>query len=582
MGSMQEQLKKLTTQARSRSTGSPPSGQAIGPRTDGSSRTDDEWKLGVTPLGEKYRGAAAGTLLKTQPNKEAGRGATGLANSASPGTSLPARRLAVTPKRSDESPRSPERHGIPSNSIGHKTRRPTTVGELSLPNRLLNLTEPTHFKQPEPWIDTGQFVQPPGGGSGKNLSVHIGVDFGTAYTKLAIKLAGTVIAVPWSGLCASPARFFLPGEISRCADGSVLLGRAPVALETRGGIKQPFLGSQPSLEDRVAATAFLAWVFRYARAWLYKHRGGLLRGRKLAWNVAVGCPTKAIEDQPLVQTYLHLAAAAWLLSRWALPIGFDSAQKAIEVARPDPDSVQLDSLAVVPEFVAQIAGYARSSQRQRGLHFLVDIGAGTVDLAMFNVERDLTDESRDHYPILERSVEFLGTHFLMSARAKATDGALQWADRGRVPDLATLVANYPDHATAIRAADERFGEHVKHRVERVLKKTHGKRSPHSDVWQHGLPVFLAGGGSNCDLYRNAVQQACSACGVKPILLPLQVSDRVDCAGIELSDVHRLSVALGLTDDASLLAKITASKEIPDLVLRGRRASMPDRDELYPK
>lgn len=63
-----------------------------------------------------------------------------------------------------------------------------------------------------------------------------------------------------------------------------------------------------------------------------------------------------------------------------------------------------------PEFVAQVAVYARSPQRQDGLHLLVDCGAGTLDIATFNVGRQ-PGTNEDIYPILQSEVAPLGRTF---------------------------------------------------------------------------------------------------------------------------------------------------------------------------
>jgi hypothetical protein len=349
-------------------------------------------------------------------------------------------------------------------------------------------------------------------------------------------------------------------------------------VEVWSGIKQPFLAGNPQPIDQAAATAFLAGVLRYVRAWLYREHGGKFAGRRIAWNLAIGCPTAAIEENQLAERYLHLAAAAWLLSRSPRPFGIESAELALQIARPDPDSAQLDSLGVVPEFVAQVAGYAGSSQRQPGLHFLMDVGAGTLDLAMFNVERDNTDVTRDHYPILEQAVDPYGTHFWMEAR-RSRIGPIEWNDGANVPSTEALCDTLPSKGDDIRAIDAEFRDAVTKRIRRVIAITRGKRSPLSPVWQLGLPIFLSGGGSYCALYRDALATACSDYDVKPLLSRLIISDEANAVRLTEDVRHRLSVAFGLTSDSSLYARITPSQHIPNFVLFASR-NLPDRDDLY--
>lgn len=602
MKSLREQLKAVKPKLLV-SPSKPNPAVTSGGRTETAAASSDDWKEGVTPLDPKFQRSArpphpthasrrhAQTAHKSVLHER--RCTVGcLADSAARQASRnAANELPVAIRKSprqDHEPRPAKTSGAPSPSSAQRqierraaaTQVPPRVLD-PLGGRLLDLTEPQHFKEPEHWIDLGEKLQPPGGGAGRNLSVHIGLDFGTAFTKLAIRFADKVHFVTWEGLTRAPNPYFLPGQISRVADGYVFVGLAPHTTESWAGIKQPFLKPAPSSEARAAATAFLAWVLRYARAWLYRNHGALLRNRRVAWNVAIGCPTDAAQDTGIVLTYQQLAAAAWLLSHSPEGCSLDSASRALaEMKKPTAEAAQLDSLAVVPEFVAQIAGYARSAQRQRGLHFLVDIGAGTLDLATFNVERDGNDEYRDHYPILLSSVELLGTHFLMEARRAACGGALRWSNTGRTPDTTELTKALPAAAMQIRKADASFIDKACQRIKRVIEVTKGQRSPLSDVWQRGLPVFVAGGGASCDLYRQAMFEACARLSVRPIVMPLGLGDDAEASAVQETDSHRLTVAYGLTSNASVLARITASDQIPNFILGTRTRDRPDRDELY--
>ncbi|MBK8324750.1 MAG: hypothetical protein IPL06_19185 [Betaproteobacteria bacterium] len=87
------------------------------------------------------------------------------------------------------------------------------------------LGKPEHYKHPDEWIDLGCKLQPPGFAGGRALTVRVGIDFGTAYTKVAINAAGTVFLVDWSGVTLSGERYFLPGVVSVLHGGATFLGR---------------------------------------------------------------------------------------------------------------------------------------------------------------------------------------------------------------------------------------------------------------------------------------------------------------------------------------------------------------------
>lgn len=58
--------------------------------------------------------------------------------------------------------------------------------------------------------------------------------------------------------------------------------------------------------------------------------------------------------------------------------------KTNSFAREDQDA----RVFAVPESVAEIASYLYSSNRQSGMHALIDLGAGTTDISIFNLNRE--------------------------------------------------------------------------------------------------------------------------------------------------------------------------------------------------
>jgi hypothetical protein len=435
-----------------------------------------------------------------------------------------------------------------------------------------------HFCPPADWVKPGASLQAPGADGGRILTVRVGVDFGTAYTKVAIGAAQKVFFVDWSGLIREPQSLFLPGVLSVEADGRTFVGRSPTASEYLTDLKLPFLpGAQSDKRGRVAVMLYLAWVLRYSRAWFFQHHAALCKGRSIAWEVNVGCPTKAWDEKAQVDLYEFIGHAAWRLS-----LGGDITRSRAEalldsVVRPF-ESEGLDALGVVPEFVAQIAGYARSPQRRRSLHLLVDCGAGTVDAVMFNVHKD-GDE--DVYPIFAASVEPLGGHFLMARRAEVL-GAGTWDDSDTIPAFEDLIEVFPEGAEMLKAVDDKFRSDVARVVSGLITYTRQRRSPLASAWEMGLPVFITGGGANCAVYRDAVETGNAR--AKGGLVAIQLPRPSGAEEFAESDFHRASVAFGLTFDKDSLGKVIPAKDIEDflataaLPVRGRE----DRDEKYAK
>ena len=62
------------------------------------------------------------------------------------------------------------------------------------------LTRTGCFRFPERWVEKGSLLQPGSTANGAPLTIRIGIDFGTAYTKLAVGVAGNVFFLDWDGI----------------------------------------------------------------------------------------------------------------------------------------------------------------------------------------------------------------------------------------------------------------------------------------------------------------------------------------------------------------------------------------------
>lgn len=593
MGNLRDELARLFGKS-DRKPGHKPQQSGHGPKAQ-STPTEPvpkaDWKVGAAPLARTRHQSLASPSQPDNGNSTKG--------ALKPPSGGPAGK-AVPTGRSDTAP---TRHGIPganaertrqiamavpspradaagTKPAGPKAAVPTPqFGALRPPP----LSRDQEFKRPDAWVSAGAALQPPTGGDGRILSVRIGIDFGTAYTKLAIRAADRVFFVPWDGVRNNGDRYFLPGEVAAGCDGMMWLGRPARAEVVRSDLKLP-AKMHASCEQQAAAVAFLAWAMRYARAWLYWAHEPLLRNRTLAWEVNLGCPTNSWSAAGIRSTYKEIGMRAWKLSQTIDGFTWDNALASMSSTRSAHAECGLDGLNLMPEFIAQIAGYVRSPQRRNGLHLLMDAGAGTVDVATFNVAYDEKKEE-DRYPIFASEVLPLGTHFLMESRLRrlgATRAA--WDDLQVVPDPEEIARQLGVNVAQVRMLDEEFIARLSAAVERILNYTHTKRYGKAPEWRDGLPAFLSGGGSDCDIYRRGLASAFARHGVTLKRATFPIPQEAETAVAER--FHRLSVAHGLTQDAESIGRILSPHEIEHAprfdplvdTLRER----PDRDELYPK
>ena len=567
MGDWKAGLKKLKPKLKKREQRG--SDSSVCP--NGASESDQDasaWKTGVKPL-------------KKCASKDTGR----------PPKS---RKGSTKPKRihtKDTIPSTSTLRGI----YGHPPPTTNPTGEsgqqttLALPSfeelPKVILTQSSEFKEPDDWVSAGATLQPLGGGKGRVLRVRIGLDLGTAYTKVALRAADQVFFVDWDGLRISSQRYFLPGELSSRDSGSLWPGRPDDATETFCALKAPFLSDCKNLSGNVAASiAFLAWVMRYARAWLYRHQASLVGNRRLVWEVNIGCPIDPWCSTSSRENLSQVGICAWKLSQEQCYITLAAAKELLHTRPLSPALVGMDNLDIVPEFVAQIAGYLNSPQgKEDGLHLLADVGAGTLDIAAFNVFHPKKDDpSNVRLPIFTGTVEPLGTHVLMANRLKDTSlGKCGWNDLNGIPSVERIVVEFGIDGGELNRSDELFIKWLHHCVGRILDYTKKYREPGAEAWKEGMRIFLTGGGAACAIYKSGIIRAFSTMGTKPLFTTFPMLEAAaKCVGEH--DFHRVSVAFGLTYDAESIGTMVQPKDIEDIEPAAHIREFPDRDELYPK
>ena len=226
----------------------------------------------------------------------------------------------------------------------------------------------------------------------------IGLDFGTSATKV-------VIRDPFAAIGVFPARlnsarigidgFLLPSRIFRTGDAySLTQGTHRIT-----DLKLALLGckAKSPVTEFNDCCAFLALVIRRARGWLLSEHKDIYGRHALSWRLNLGLAARSYQDSETVTLFRRLAWAAANLAA-------DPEAESITVQKAD--RYRLASVAAssgkgteqfefawsdvdaVPEVSAQLQGFMSSARwdwRSRPVMMLVDVGAGTVDTALFHV-----------------------------------------------------------------------------------------------------------------------------------------------------------------------------------------------------
>lgn len=461
--------------------------------------------------------------------------------------------------------------------------KPEPVPTFYRPLPQVALTRRDRFRPPEAWVAGGGKTQLVDTDHRGFVDIYVGLDFGTSFTKAAIGFKDKIYPVSWSGISKTSPDYLLPSEYTEFEDGSLFVGQHPDVdvSRVRRDLKLPFLNPAVSTSSIATAATFLALVLRYIRAWAYQYHGAALGRSRLRWQLNIGSPSNGPDDKRLVQAYRTLAAMAWRRS-----IECDVTSLASSEWTPWSEGGHLQDvvdLGVHAEFVAQMAGYMQSPHRQKGLHALVDVGGGSLDMVTFIVHRV---EEEDVFPFLVPQVHPLGTHGILQNRlvgSESVKGEGVIDGLAPIPSVVQFAKATAIAESQIEARDELYRAKFCEVVASVLDTTKARRYRLSDAWRIGVRTFFTGGGSKTQLCHEALHKAKVPAAGGLQVMPLPMHKNLDGFHGALEDYQRISVACGLAQDTYTLGRIVPVRDVDDDVAPTISASARlDREDLYPK
>lgn len=528
-------------------------------------------------------------IFQKKKNKPAQKSSTGPRNLQKPSQSFETS-SGVTITRTIAPGAMPKSNPIPPPAIPTSplpSAATTKVEQLNLPS-FTALTRKSEFKTPDSWVARGVSSQLNSLPSGLRRDIFIGLDFGTAFTKAAVQILGNIYPIDWEGIANLKDKFLLPTEYSETSNKHCHLGQHPtVGPENfHANLKRTFITQRVSDISLAKAIVFNALVLQYIRAWVYRNHESKLGASPISWYLNIGIPSDVLNQDAHVHKYKILADTAWTLSlRPQSDINFENAFLAL--SEPAKKHDDLLDVKPIPELVAQLSGYSKSSRRQNGLHALVDIGGGTVDIVTFNVHQKDGD---DNFPFFVANVQPLGSYALLANRFFDLS-----AQSGPLPsDLQNLIS--PEDfgkcmgftATSVRTADKKFFGRFRNEFEKVLFDTYKNRYQSSPYWQTGIRTFITGGGSFVPGYVESIDDSRRPLKCDLIKMDLPPHPKLAASGIDLRQYNRLSVACGLAEDAFSMGNIVPASQVSDgpvliTTVNGLSPGQrPDKDDLYPK
>ena len=438
--------------------------------------------------------------------------------------------------------------------------------------------------------------------------VVIGLDFGTSSVKVIIadRALTKAFAVPFSS-AEGIGRYLLPSRLFETEDTFMLKEGDTIYRD----LKLSLMADPENIEAQVRVTAFLALVIRHARGWLLsEHRETYLQ-TNIQWKLVVGLPAAHHLQSEHQTPFKKVAQAAWLVAavnkleliHQSVDKALSRAEQLIAGALPSRP-VEEAEISIVPELAAQIYGYVASNRFNRNapnLYLMVDVGAGTVDSSLFRVEHSAGGKKK--FTFFTSQVQPNGVMNLHRARihwwekviaefapSMAPDTSCLQSSKRSTDRLTSIPGSFKDYFSGIKVdhredvpdPDQAFFSKllVQVRGNTLWKTWKDKLLTRNDL--SGVPMFLCGGGTRMQYYRDIEQEISNLPGytwLKTEARPLEVPKSLIAPGLPQREYDRLSVAFGLSFlEVSSVLKATPIPQITPTEVTNWRDNYTDKDQ----
>ena len=416
-------------------------------------------------------------------------------------------------------------------------------------------------------------------GSDIEVQLVIGLDLGTSVTKVIIGDPDQkrFYAVPLSPGSENP--YLISTSIIKDELHNIIIdtGDSPNALRN---IKLDLMESR-SNEAIIHLAGYVAQIVRHSIRWFFSAHADDYRGMHLFWTMAMGLPVDSAR-QPELESRFRIAAIAGAqaaISQESIAVvnlgvlvkqveedllnqEVNGVPSCFEELGGDPGVV-----VVVPEIAAQVVGLFRSRrwERNKPISFLMDVGAGTVDSAVFSLVDAMQEGKELAFCAFSCNVSELGVIKLHQDR-------VDWLQENLPDDLpereevVAFLANlkrfngasiavpgniddYINHVEIIRGKsnldpDRRYKHQLGDKVYQGVLRGAKRKSEGDSAWS-SLRTMICGGGARSAFYREYIQGISKNSSFNLQLEVLEKPHNLAAPGLPSTEYDRLSVAYGL-------------------------------------
>ena len=237
----------------------------------------------------------------------------------------------------------------------------------------------------------------------------IGLDFGTSFTKVAIRHEDTerAWAIPFTTNIDN--RYIISSAVYKSKDKYSLMSRG----QEFNNLKTSLILGQSTKEERIRAAIFLSMIIHHSKKWFMNETKDVFPDVLPIWYLHIGLPAKSLNNKDLVLNYRVITMSAMVIADFfEMSVSEADAEQIYSLIEEwytntgVEDSVNLggeeyykDQLEIIPEIAAQVYGYVKSDSwdKKNPKIMLVDIGGGTLDASIFNVTVEKRSEHNFHF-----------------------------------------------------------------------------------------------------------------------------------------------------------------------------------------
>lgn len=392
------------------------------------------------------------------------------------------------------------------------------------------------------------------------LDVRIGLDFGTAFTKVIVRVANDFHAISFKKFETSH-EFLLPSILYLDENNVCHLGgnNKKISFE---GLKDHIIHDEIKklLADEEALASiifFIALVLQHSRYSFLMNHWKQFHKRYIKWNLNIGIPVATHSSIEKKELYEQITKLAWGVSLEEGPIMFDSNKLGTT------DFFE-EEIGIFPECGAFLLSVEKSNVYRQGHYILIDIGAGTTDLS-YLVVYDADDEII--HAVHNSSVEKYGTVMFMKYLLEKTESNFSWSRHDNFPELDVLSKELTTENENLEYYKKEFIDKYHNQLSKTFQEAFSHFGPGDrDSLERGRLRFsyiITGGGSNIDAYFERTElfsQNLKRFNLSKLDLPKPPNLKPE--SISKKDFQRLAVAYGLAWDPLDLAETIEYKKTP--------------------